>query len=506
MKNNNHRLRAIFLLLSGALIFGFGCASVPESRETPSAADINKTFVLPSPLNLSHTKEDGLIEKAQDEPVGVQHSRANTRPEGTAHKKPSVNQETNAIEQSILSYPQKDMSVAQDPSSSSIQKGSDDSSSISDALPDVPDGGELESPSVYEKNIESSEISDTSKTSKTATSDQKGKARSSHPSIRSTAATRTDDGDLVEDLPRSSTSLLTPLDSSRPLLPPDLLQPEDFSDELESKTAGSDSINSRLDESDPPINSILGATIPNDNLVTPPLIGPTLPELSTFSDDLIGPSSSVTDLDKEEIDSPPDPGSKSISFSKPSLRVSLSPENPSASIAFGNKQQSTNENLPGDGEGKVSFFGDKPSGLPPPHTAPVSEIRFLDSKNGVLKRSLVGAGKTLGFSNRRVNDRFLQRQVDPSVFQGKRVLQSSGKPQKYDSLRDFLESPSKLGPSGSAPSSSPRNYQEVEKFLETTESTRDLEYNQNTTPPVDGRYQNALQWLRSRGQGGKEPN
>jgi hypothetical protein len=119
---------------------------------------------------------------------------------------------------------------------------------------------------------------------------------------------------------------------------------------------------------------------------------------------------------------------------------------------------------------------------------------------------VVGAGKTLGFSNRRVNDRFLQRQVDPSVSQGKRVLQSSGKPQKYDSLRDFLAAPSKLGPNDPAPSSSPRNYQEVEKFLETTESTRDLEFNQNTTPPADGRYQNALQWLRSRGQGGEEPN
>jgi hypothetical protein len=499
MKNKNHCLQATFLLLSITLIFGFGCASVPESRETPSSADINKTSVLPSPLNLTHKKEDGLIEKAQDEPGSVQPSGANTKPEATVGKKSSVNQEGSTKERSISSYPQNDIKIAQEPSLSSIKKGSDGSSSISDALPDVPDRGELESPSVFEKKIEGSEVSDTSKTSKTTTSDQKEKPSPSHPSIPSTAAA------LAGDRDRTLSSK-SPLAPSRPLLSADLPQPVDLSGEFESKTARGDSINSRLDESDPPTNSIPGATIPNDNLVTPASIGPTLLELSAFSDDLIGPSSSVTDLGKEEIDSPPDAGSKSVGFSKTSPRVSFSSQNPPASIAFGNKQRSTSENLPIDGEGKVSFFGDESSGLHPPHTTPVSEIRFSESKNGVLKRSVVGAGKTLGFSNRRVNDRFLQRQVDPSVSEGKRVLQSSGKPQKYDSLRDFLAAPSKLGPNDPAPSSSPRNYQEVEKFLETTESTRDLEFNQNTTPPADGRYQNALQWLRSRGQGGEEPN
>ena len=130
----------------------------------------------------------------------------------------------------------------------------------------------------------------------------------------------------------------------------------------------------------------------------------------------------------------------------------------------------------------------------------------MDRRNGILKRSVVGAGKTLGFSDRRANDRILQRQVAPSVSQSKRALQESSKPQKYDSLRDFLADPGNLGSNRSAPSSSPSNYKEVEKFLEATESTRDLEFNQNTMPPEDGRYQNALQWLRSRGQGGEEPN
>lgn len=507
MTNNNHRLRATLLLIWGALIFGFGCASVPKSGETSSSAEINETFVLPTPLNFSPVQEGGLVEKAEVEPQSVHSNGANTKPEATGDKKPSVNEDSNTKARSISPSPQKDIEIAKEPSLRSMQKGSGDLPSISDILPNVHDKGEQDSPSVFEKMIEDSPVSDTAKTLKAATSGQGEKTDPSHLLIPLTAPAKlTGEGNLVEDSLPDSNSLIAPVDSSRPRLSSDLLQSEGLSGEFQLKTAGSDSINPILDKSDPPKNSVSGETVPIDNLVTSPLLGSNPQELPPVTGDLTDPSSSVTDMDKADIDLPTDSGFKSIGFSPRLAPVSLTPQNPPASIALKSKLQSPNENLSDDGEGKVSFFGDESSSLPTPRPAPVSEVRLLDRKNGILKRSVAGAGKTLGFSDRRANDRFLQRQVAPSVSQRKRALQESGKPQKYDSLRDFLADPSNLGSNGSAPSSSPSNYKEVENFLKATESTRDLEFNQNAMPSEDGRYQNALQWLRSRGQGDEEPN
>ena len=213
---------------------------------------------------------------------------------------------------------------------------------------------------------------------------------------------------------------------------------------------------------------------------------------------------SFTDDVRRSLESPNASLSKSVGIADSLSIPYLPPQSSSARVEF-----MSDPNLPyqdsADGF-KVSFSQEEEAVGSPSGAEASPSIRFLDRGRVNGKHPETDKGKILGFSDGRKNSGLLERRVESSA---KNFFPSSGSPNDYNSLRNFLSTRNELdnGAIGSVPSTG--NYEEAKKFLEAidlSESGAPSDLDKDGSSPDDIRYQNALEWLRSRGQGDELQN
>ncbi|MBT3636793.1 MAG: hypothetical protein HN531_07635 [Opitutae bacterium] len=537
MTNNNYRLWLFLLFFAGVCVLGVGCATNPKPGDESSSDDENFTSELFRSDRLDRSDGKGGVDKGENEPERGDPVGSDSKPEITDEPKTSINQLSNNTKQGNTIVPRTKEEVDLDPELSSEIEGRVDSSSPSPpgSLPREKDGDKPDSRSPLKEDAEGGSVSDSGNTPKKTIPDHGGDDPASHPPGSLTAPGRDkDENKRSVEIGGSSASLVDPTDSPRP---PKLSENDERPGTFDSTPSDGRSGVSALNDSDTVPGSGSNKTDPVDDLVTPSLPGSISPELSKVVVDVRGgvdapddvdpksvgfatplpgeplsPESlpvQVTDGVRADIDAPNDVDVKSVGFATPLPGESLSPESLSHRVGFGGKRSLRDEDLPAGASLKVALSGEETTGIPSVRSGSSPAVRFFDRKNGGVNRPVVGNGKTLGFSDHRPNARFLQRQVDPSLPPSKNVLQSSGTPNDYNSLRNFLSTRNKLGSGGSGSTPSTGNYLEAEKFLETIDSSKTEGspiFDEDGTSPDDARYQNALEWLRSRGQGVERKN
>ena len=411
---------------------------------------------------------------------------------------------SNTIKQGNPVAPHNEGEADLAPELSSKIEGRGDASSLVEPVP-LPRKGEPNSPVFHapvKEDAEDGAVSDSSNTPKKTISVHGGNEPVSHlPDSSHPNNDKAKDIHGVDDS-GSSASLVEPFDSPRP---PKIPEADESHGTFDSTPSDGNPEVSALNDSDTSPNRGSKEIVPVDDLVTPSLPGSISPELSKGLVEGVGPKPVIADGVSESVDPPNDVEAKSVEFSTALPGESL-PSSGSLSppISFAGKRSSGDGQSPAGVSLKVALSGEDPAGGPSVHSRSSPSVRFFDRNNGGINRPVVGSAKTLGFSDHRPNARFLQRQVDPSLPPAKNVFQSSGKPRDYNSLRNFLSTRDILGSGGAGTSPSPGNYLEAEKFLDAIDASRTEGgsiVDEGGSSPDDARYQNALEWLRSRGQG-----
>lgn len=506
MTNNNHRLWLSLLFFAGVCVFGVGCATTPKPGDESSSDDENSTSELFRSDRLDRSDGKGVVDKGENEPEGGNPVGSDSKPEITDEPKTSINQLSNTTKQGNPIVPSSEGEADLAPELSSKVEDRDDSSSPPGSLPREGEADRPDSHSPFKVDAENGAVSDLVNTPEKTISDHGGNDPASHFPGSSTAPGRDKDEDKRGvDNSGSSASLVEPSDSPRP---PKLSEIEEHSGTFDSKPSDGKPGVSAPNDSDTSPESGSKKTGPVDDLVTPSLPGSISSELSKVVVEGTDPAQ-VTDGVREGVDAPNDIDPKSIEFATPLPGDSLTSDDLPVQVGFGDKRSSLDKDAPAGASLQVALSGEETTGVPSVRSGSSPAVRFFDRKNGGANRPVVGNGKTLGFSDHRPNGTFLRRQADPSLPPPRNVFQSSGKPNDYNSLRNFLSTRNKLGSGGPGSSPSTGNYLEAEKILETIDASKSegsSVFDQDGTSPADARYQNALEWLRSRGQGVDQQN
>lgn len=210
----------------------------------------------------------------------------------------------------------------------------------------------------------------------------------------------------------------------------------------------------------------------------------------------------------QDVREPNSVDAKTIGLASPLLKESIPPKGLVRQVGFADKPSAPPRDSPDKVSLKVSFSDQDSTGIPSLPSTPSASVRFFGTKNGSLRTPVSEGRKTLGFSGRAPNSRFLQRPIEPSASGEVSVPLSSQEPNGYNSLRGFLAPGEKPRSIGSGPAASTRGFAEAGEFLEAFDTSKDevRPISNEDESASDSRYQNALQWFRSRGQGSELPN
>ena len=499
MTNKDRHFGVALLFFSGVCILVYGCATTPKADDESSSDDENKTSLFLPSGSFDESEGSGGVDKSENDRRGSEPDPvgSGSKSEGTALPYPSSNQLTDASEESDPVAPLEDGNLDPVPSAEIEREG--EPSAFPEPGPRDEEAGQADSRTPFNQDAEGGEDSDSIHTPKPAILGPEEEDPQSNPPAFSTVPGEDEgEGRQAEDASISSPNLAKPSDPPQPLFPglPERGKPPDT---FGLRPADESPANSSFKDSDTEPDSGLKKGNPTE--VSP---APSLPASASLqsSQKVAGENElppAFTEGVREGGDSPDDTAAKAIGFSNPLPRTPIPLQGLPPQVGFRDNRISSDRDAP-DGL-KVALSGEEEVVVPPPRSGATPSVRFFDRMNAGGNRPEGGNAKTLGFSDRRPNSRFLQRGIESS---SKNVFQPSGKPNDYNSLKNFLSNRNKLdtGRTGGVPSTG--NYPEAEKFLESIDSSNSDESStlrEDGTSPDDARYQNALEWLRSRGQG-----
>jgi hypothetical protein len=459
MTNKDHYFWVVLLFSSVVCIFGYGCATTPKSDDQSSYNDENKSSPFLSSGSFDKSESSGVVDKKENdrsrsEPDPVE---SGSKPQENALPDQSTNQLTDTSEESDPVVSLDDGNLDPVPSAEIERRGEPFAFPESGSRSE--EAGQADSRSPFNQDAEGGELSDSVNTLKpTILGHDEEDPQSNSPAFSTVPGKDEGEGRHAEDESIFSPNLAKPFDPSKPLFP-DLPKTRNPSDKFDLRSTDENPGISSFDESDTVPDS--GLKIGNSTQVS---LAPSLPA---------SPSPQISQKVAGEDELPP-------AFSEGVREGGDSPD---------------------DSDLKVAFSGEEKEVVPPPLAGATPSVRFFDRINVGGNRAESGNAKTLGFSDRRPNSRFLKRGSDSS---SKNVFQPSVKPNDYNSLKNFLSNRNKLDTGGTWGVPSAGNYPEAEKFLESIDSSKSDESSplrEDGTSPDDARYQNALEWLRSRGQG-----
>lgn len=499
MTNKDHYFWVVLLFSSVVCIFGYGCATTPKSDDQSSYNDENKSSPFLPSGSFDKSESSGVVDKKENdrsrsEPDPVE---SGSKPQENALPDQSTNQLTDTSEESDPVVSLDDGNLDPVPSAEIERRG--EPSAFPESGSRSEEAGQADSRSPFNQDAEGGEVSDSVNTLKpTILGHDEEDPQSNSPAFSTVPGKDEGEGRHAEDESIFSPNLAKPFDPSKPLFPslPETGKP---SDNFDLRSTDENPGISSFDESDTEPDS--GLKIGNSTQVS---LAPSLPTSPSpqMSQKVVGEDElppALSEGVREGGDSPDDSDVKAIGFSNPLPLTSVARQGQSPQVGFRDNRISSDRDTP---EAlKVAFSGDEKEVVPPPLAGATPSVRFFDRINAGGNRAESGNAKTLGFSDRRPNSRFLKRGSDSS---SKNVFQPSVKPNDYNSLKNFLSNRNKLDTGGTWGVPSAGNYPEAEKFLESIDSSKSDESSpmrEDGTSPDDARYQNALEWLRSRGQG-----
>ncbi len=499
MTNKDHHFWVVLLFFSVVCIFGYGCTTTPKSDDQSSSDDENKSSLFFPSVSFDESESSGVVDKKENERSRSEPDpvESDSKPQENALPDPSANQLTNTSAESDPVVPLDDGNLNPVPSAEIERRG--EPSAFPEFGPRDEEADQADSRSPFNQDAEGGEVSDSVDIPKPAILGHEEEDAQSHSPVFSTVP-GVDEGEdrQAEDASISSPNLAKPSDPSQPLFPvlPETGKPSDtFGLRPTDESPGISSFNNSDTEPDS------GLKKGNPTEVSP---APSLPTSASLqsSQKVAGENElppAFSEGVREGSDSPDDAAAKAIGFSNPLPRTPIPLQGQPPQIGFRDNPISSDRNAPGDF--KVALSGEEEVMVPPPRSGSTPSVRFFDRMNAGGNRPEGGNAKTLGFSDRRANSRFLQRRIESS---SKNFFQPSGKPNDYNSLKNFLSNRNTLDTGGTGGVPSTGNYPEAEKFLESIDSSKSDESSplrEGGTSPDDARYQNALEWLRSRGQG-----
>ena len=499
MTNKDHHFWVVLLFFSVVCIFGYGCATTPKSDDQSSSDDENKSSLFLPYGSFDESESSGVVDKkkndrSRSEPDSVE---LGSKPRKTDLPDPSANQLTNTSPESDPVVPLDDGNLNPVPSAGIERRG------VPSAFPESgsrsEEVGQADSRSPFNQDAEGGEVSNSVNTAKPTILSYEEEDPQSHSPAFSTVPDKDEgEGRQAEDASISSPNLAKPSDPSNPLFSglPETRKP---SDKFDLRSTDENPGISSFDESDTGSDSGLKIGNSNEVSLAPTLPASPSPQMSqkVVGEDVLPPV--LSEGVREGGDSPDDSDVKAIGFSNPLPLTSVGRQGLSPQVGVRDNQISSDRDAP---EAlKVAFSGEEKEVVPSPLAEATPSVRFFDRMNVGGNRAESENAKTLGFSDRRPNSRFLQRRIEPSSTN---VLQPFGKPNDYNSLKNFLSNRNKFVTEGTGRVPSVGNYPEAEKFLESIDSSKGDKSStlpEVGTSPDDARYQNALEWLRSRGQG-----
>ncbi len=289
-------------------------------------------------------------------------------------------------------------------------------------------------------------------------------------------------------------------------VPPSVPPPNDSAPfELKSKRSGVAPVVSLPSHSarTPERVSVENASI--DDFFTPSSISP---DSANSEVEETGSNTTLSIQVPQDVREPNSVDAKTIGLGSPLLKESSLPKGLVRQVGFADKPSAPPRDSPDKVSLKVSFSDQDSTGIPSLPSTSSASVRFFGTKNGSLLTPVSEGPKTLGLSERAPNSRFLQRPIEPFASGEVSVPLSSQEPNGYNSLRGFLAPREKPSSIGSGPPASTRGFAEAGEFLEAFDTSKDegRSISHEDESASDSRYQNALQWFRSRGQGSEPQN
>ena len=277
---------------------------------------------------------------------------------------------------------------------------------------------------------------------------------------------------------------------------------------LESKSSGVAPVVSLPSHSarTPERVSVENASI--DDFFTPSAPSVISPESANSEVEESGSNTTLSIQVPQDARKPNSVDAKTIGLASPLLKESTPPKSLVRQVGFADKPSAPPGDSPDNVSLKVSFPDQDSTGIPSLPSTPSASVRFFGTKNGSLLTPFSEGRKILGFSGRAPNSRFLQRPIESSASGEEIAPLSSQELNDYNSLRGFLAPREEPRSIGSGPAASTRGFAEAGEFLEAFDNSKDegrSTLNEDGSAS-DSRYQNALQWFRSRGQGSEQPN
>ena len=497
MTNKDHHFWVVLLFFSGVCILGYGCATTPKTDDQSSSDDENKTSLFLPSGSFDESEGSGVFDKSENDRRRRDPGESGSNSEETALPDPSIHQLTDTSEESDPVAPLEDGNL--DPLPSAEIEREEKPPAFPESGPRDEEAVQSDSRSPFNHDAEGEEVSDSIHTPKPPIlAHEEEDSQSNSPASTTVPVEDEGEGSQSRDASISSPNLAKPSDPSKPLFPA-LSETGKPSDTFGIRSTDENPANSSFNDSDTGPDSVLKKGSPTEVSPTPSLPMSASPQWSqkVAGENELPPA--FSDGVGEGSDSSDDTAAKAIGFSDSLPRTTIPSQGLPPQVGFRDNRISSGRNAP-DGL-KVALFGEGEVVVPPPRSGSTPSVRFFDRMNLGGNRSEGGNAKILGFSDRRPNSRFLRRGTESS---SKNVFQPSGKPNDYNSLKNFLSNRNKLDTGGTGGIPSTGNYPEAEKFLESIDSSKSDESSalrEDGTSPDDTRYQNALEWLRSRGQG-----
>jgi len=486
-----HFLFASFFL-SVACVVWTGCATTSPTGGGASSVDENDSSVFSNTDERKSSAENDLSKKDSKEKDSEEPHGANLNTKKSIDSSSSSDHLGEKTNPGSPNPPTHDEGLELVPAVNSTDGAGNDSPPVSELLPKT--GEELGA------------VSDSGNNQGETSSGHPEEARSFSTAVPSLFpeddAGAVTSGQGTSQIP--SEPLGEPVDVSPSVPPPNDSAPL----ELESKRSGVAPVVSLPSHSarTPERVSVENASI--DDFFTPSAPSSISPESANLEVEETGSNTTLSIQVPQDVREPNSVDAKTIGLASPLLKETSPPKGLVRQVGFADKPSAPPGASPDKVSLKVSFSDQNSSGTPSLPSTPSASVRFFGTKNGSLLTPVSEGRKTLGFSGRAPNSRFLQRPIEPSASGEVSVPLSSQEPNGYNSLRGFLAPREKPRSIGSGPAASTQGFGEAGEFLEAFDTSKDegRSISNEDESASDARYQNALQWFRSRGQGSEQPN